>query len=197
MRAAELRPSAAPGALVALLFAAVASAGPASAPATVAPATPATAAPPTAEAPLNISADHGDIDRRAGTARYWGNVTITRGSTRITADDVVLALTDGELTKATITGSPATFAQSFGEGRAPTLGSARILTFTADQDVIELREGARVVQDGDEVSGELIRYDSAQQRVLAAGGDQSGRVQMTITPRKPKPPADGAPPEKR
>lgn len=163
----------------------------------------AAAAPPAGEAlapsaaPLNISADHGDIDRRAGSARYWGNVTITRGSTRITADEVVLALTEGELTKATITGMPATFAQSFADGRAPTLGSARTLTFNADQDVIELRDRARVVQDGDEVSGDLIRYDAAQQRVLAAGGDRSGRVQMTITPRKPRPPATPPPPEQR
>ncbi len=155
---------------------------------------PAGEVPPPSAAPLNISADHGDIDRRAGSARYWGHVSITRGTTTITADEVVLALTEGELTKATITGAPATFAQSFADGRAPTLGSARTLTFSADQDVIELRDGARVVQDGDEVSGELIRYDAAQQRVLAAGGDQSGRVQMTITPRKPKPPS-APPPE--
>lgn len=189
MHAADPQRLARVAALGLLLLVAAAGAGPAleprSAPASV------------ADAPLNISADHGDIDRRAGTARYWGNVTITRGTTRITADEVVLALTEGELTKATITGTPATFAQSFGDGRAPTLGSARTLSFDADQDVIELRDGARVVQDGDEVSGDLIRYDSAQQRVLAAGGDQSGRVQMTITPRKPKPATGDAPPERR
>lgn len=179
-----------PTILPALLLAAAVGAAPAPAPATTA-----LAAQPAADA-LNISADHGDIDRRAGVARYWGNVSITRGTTRITADEVVLALADGELTTATITGKPATFAQSFADGRAPTLGSARILSFSADQDVIELREGARVVQDGDEVTGELIRYDSAKQRVLAAGGEQSGRVQMTITPRKPKPAPD-APPQER
>jgi lipopolysaccharide export system protein LptA len=161
-----------------------------------APSTAPVAAGAPSAAPLEISAEHGDIDRRAGTARYWGKVTITRGSTRITADEVVLALVEGELSTATVTGKPATFAQSFGADRAPTLGSARTISFSADQDVIELREGARVVQDGDEVSGDLIRYDAAKQRVLAAGGDQSGRVQMTITPRKPK--ADPAkPPEPR
>ena len=154
----------------------------------------AAAAPAPSAAALEISAEHGDIDRRAGTARYWGKVTLTRGSTRITADEVVLALVEGELSTATVTGQPATFAQSFGDGRAPTLGSARTITFRADQDVIELREGARVVQDGDEVSGDLIRYDAAAQRVLAAGGEQSGRVQVTINPRKPKP-APAKPPE--
>ena len=192
MRAVELSRSARIAALGTLLLAATATGGPAAAPPASADATL-----PSAAAPLNISADHGDIDRRAGSARYWGNVTISRGSTRITADEVVLALTEGELTKATITGAPATFAQSFGADRAPTLGSARTLTFTADGDVIELSGGARVVQDGDEVSGDLIRYDAAQQRVLAAGGDQSGRVQMTITPRKPKPTTGDAPPERR
>ena len=188
MRAVDPRRAACAAALGLMLLAAAAGA----APAVELPSAP----PSVADAPLNISADHGDIDRRAGTARYWGNVTITRGTTRITADEVVLALVEGELTKATITGAPATFAQSFGDGRAPTLGSARTLSFDADQDVIELRDGARVVQDGDEVSGDLIRYDSAQQRVLAAGGDQSGRVQMTITPRKPKP-SPAPPPERR
>jgi len=155
------------------------------------------AAEPPSAAPLEISAEHGDIDRKAGVARYWGHVTLTRGTTRITADEVVLALADGELTKATITGKPATFAQSFGDGRAPTLGSAKTLSFSADQDVIELREDARVVQDGDEVTGDLIRYDAAKQRVLAAGGEQSGRVQMTITPRKPKPKPTVPPPVPR
>ena len=179
--------------LVGALGTAAASA-PAPGTAPVAASAPSVAAP--SAAPLEISAEHGDIDRRAGTARYWGNVTITRGTTRITADEVVLALVEGELSSATVTGKPATFAQSFGAGRAPTLGSARTISFSADQDVIELRDGARVVQDGDEVSGDLIRYDAAKQRVLAAGGDQSGRVQMTITPRKPKP-EPGKPPEPR
>ena len=39
------------------------------------------------------------------------------------------------------------------------------------------------------MAGQLIRYDTRSNRVLAASGASAGeRVQMTITPRKPKPP---------
>lgn len=151
------------------------------------------------EVAVDVAADHGDIDLKAGRARYWGNVVITHGTTRIEAQEVLLELKDGELDVATITGDPARFRQTPAGSDAPTVGVARRMTFRADQDIVELRDGARVVQGSDEVAGELIRYDVKRERVLAAGGEQGqgGRVQMTITPRKPKaepPPAAEPPP---
>jgi lipopolysaccharide export system protein LptA len=144
--------------------------------------------------PVQIQADHAEIDRRAGRTVYSGNVRIAQGSIVIQADEVVLLMKDGEFESAVIKGEPATFEQRPEGADSPTRGSARTMTYLAGESVVELKDGARVQQGGDEVAGELIRYDVKEQRVLAAGGDENGgRVQMTITPRKPKD-ADAEPP---
>lgn len=146
---------------------------------------------------LDVAADHGDVDLKAGRARYWGNVVITHDNTRIEAEEVLLQMADGELTTATIRGTPARFVQAATTEVGATEGSARVMTFHTADGMVELREGARIRQDGDEVAGELIRYDVRNERVVAAGGDgqNQGRVQMTITPRKAKePPPTPAPP---
>ena len=148
--------------------------------------------------PLSIDADHGDLDLKAGRGRYWGHVSFARGTTRITADEVVLELVDGQLSSAVISGAPASFEQTVEGAAQPTRGTARTMTYRAADDIVELAGDARVVQAGDEVAGDLIRYDIKQQRVLAASTDaQGGRVQMTITPRKTKepPPKEPPPPE--
>lgn len=151
---------------------------------------PATAAVASEE--INVVSDHGELDRRAGRARYWGNVTITQGTTRITADEVLLEAVDGELVSATINGRPATFEQTPPGASEPTRGSARRMTLLAAEEIIELREDARITQGGDEVAGELIRYDVKRQQVVSAG-----QVKMTLTPRKAKEPAREPPAEDR
>jgi lipopolysaccharide transport protein LptA len=149
------------------------------------------------EAPvaMNVNSDHGEFDLAAGRAHHWGNVSFTRGNARIEADDVVLELADGKLERATISGGPARFTQAAAVDAPAAEGSARRMTYDAGVDQIELEGEARVVQGGDEVTGDLIRYDARRQRVLAASGSEgSGRVQMTITPKRSKEPDAEAPP---
>jgi len=149
------------------------------------------------EAPvtMNVNSDHGEFDLAAGRAHHWGNVTFTRGNARIDAEDVVLELTDGTLDRAVISGAPARFVQEAADEAPAAAGSARRMTYDADADLIELEGQAKVVQGGDEVTGDLIRYDAKRQRVLAASGAEgSGRVQMTITPKQAKPTGPEVPP---
>jgi lipopolysaccharide export system protein LptA len=65
--------------------------------------------------PINIQSDHGDFlsntSTNNGTGTYTGNVVITQGSIRITADKAVLHMSNGEIQTADITGTPATFQQ--------------------------------------------------------------------------------------
>ena len=140
------------------------------------------------DAPISVAADSADIDRNAGRSLYRGNVLITQGSIRITADEVELTMVGDELDHATILGKPATFEQTPPGASAPTRGMAQRMVYLARDGIVELHDDARVQQQGDEVAGQLIRYDTRQNRVLAASGATAGeRVQMTITPRKPKP----------
>lgn len=155
------------------------------------------AAPDPAPVAMNVNSDHGEFDLAAGRAHHWGNVTFTRGNARIDAADVVLELAGGSLERAVIVGAPARFVQDAEGDKPAATGSARRMTYDSAADLIELDGDARVVQGGDEVTGDLIRYDAKHQRVLAASGAEgSGRVQMTITPKRAKdaPPAPPEPP---
>lgn len=140
--------------------------------------------------PVDIQADFGELDRSAGRGVYRGNVVIQQGGMRITAAEVRIVLESDELTRVEIDGAPATFEHLPPGSTQPTRGMARSMVYEVKAATVELKGEARVEQRGDEVAGESIRYDLKDDRVLAASGQGAGeRVQMTITPRRAKPPA--------
>lgn len=147
------------------------------------PAT-APALPGDADQEINIQADAWDADRRTGRAVYRGNVVVTSGGMELRGDELILNFTNETLTSAVLTGSPAQFAQDHADGRPATSAQASILTYEMESAMVRLRGDARVIQDRDEFASDDIRYDIRNERV-AAGGEGSGRVQVTIQPRRP------------
>src|SRR5690349_6245748 len=98
--------------------------------------------------PINVRADHGDFkndpdNNSNGTGIYTGNVVITQGSIRLTADRAELHVVDNELDTADVTGNPATFQQRPDDGQVVD-GSAQEITYSASKDEIVLLTNARL-----------------------------------------------------
>lgn len=143
--------------------------------------------------PINIQADHGEFQNDSAnnaTSIYTGHVVITQGSIRITADKAVLHTLNGELQTADMTGAPATFQQQPDSG-ALMHGTAAEIIYTAATDQVDLLGNAELVQGQRQLSAAVIHYNTATEHVLAVGGQNNGRVHITLPPKQP--PAGGPP----
>lgn len=137
--------------------------------------------------PINIQSDHGDFQSDAstnnGTGVYTGNVIITQGSIRITADKAILHMLNGEIQTADISGAPATFQQKPDTGPL-SHGMANEITYDATKNEVVLTGNAHVQQDERQITGDVILYSTDTEHVTASGGKTSGgRINITIPPK--------------
>ena len=148
--------------------------------------------------PLNVEADQpGKIDLLNQFVVFNGNVVVTKGTMIIRAGRIEVRETPDGYHTAVAIGSaarPATFRQKRDgvdetiDGAAERLeynGKAETIKFITNASVRRLR-GATLA---DEVSGNLVSYDSTTEVFSVSGGavtpsNPSGRVRAVLTPRE-------------
>lgn len=134
--------------------------------------------------PIQIVADSATIDDLKGTATYQGNVVITQGTIQIEAESVILTYTKKQdLKKAEILGKPAHFKQRPEKSEEDVHAKAHRMEYRADENMLYLTEEAGLWQGKDSFVGEQITYDTVR-GVIRADKGKSGRVMVTIQPRK-------------
>lgn len=159
------------------------------------------ALPSDREQPINIEADHAQLDDEQGVTQYKGNAILTQGSLRITGDIITFFYDENQqIKKAVATGNLATYKQVQNPGEEPIRARALQMEYHAKIQKIYLIGKGHVWQQGDEFSGNHIEYDIARNIVHAnsapveVGGktQKSGRVHIIIQPpgsKKTKKPA--------
>lgn len=146
--------------------------------------------------PMTIEAERqSTVDLAKKVVVFVGNVVITQGSLRITAERVEVRETPEGWRSALALGDagrPATFRHKRDgvdeviEGRANRIEyDSRIDTVRLLGDALlrRLRGGA----PADEVSGALITYDNIHETFSVSGNDGGGRVRAILTPRETAP----------
>lgn len=130
--------------------------------------------------------DRGMVDMEAGHARFTGNVRMTRGELRLTAEEAVLHWSGETLQRAVFTGTPARFEQPATEERSAVSGRAGEIEYFADSGKIVLR-GDAVVEEGDRrLEAQRIHYDTRARRMDAGReGDDESRIRITIPADRP------------
>jgi lipopolysaccharide export system protein LptA len=145
-----------------------------------------------ASQPIQINADRwehtGDTTGNNGTSVYSGHVVITQGSIHITADKATLTLVDGRLTKAVLLGEPATFKQRPQQGEKIVHGQARRINYNAAANTVELFDNARVTQGARLIVANYIRYNTAQEKVIAHQSEKNKERVHVVIPPKSGPP---------
>lgn len=134
--------------------------------------------------PINIEADTADIDDRAGTTIYRGNVIVTQGSIRLTGDTVTVYSPGRTLQKVTAQGNPANFQQRPDNKSEDMRAQSRTMEYLIDAEKLILLEDAHLWQGGDKISGNRIDYDikaDLGKATRGAGADE--RVKVIIQPR--------------
>jgi lipopolysaccharide export system protein LptA len=149
---------------------------------------------------MTILSDSAEIDRRAGTVVYEGNVVLTQGTLKIEADRLMILRNGDTLEKAVAEGDRARYQQQIEVGKPLTtaLGN-RIDYYTGERRII-ITGDAELEQEGNIFSGERITYDMATETVRADGttaesstdstDEDSGRIKVVIQPPKPESESD-------
>lgn len=149
------------------------------------------ALPEDREQPINIEADHAQLDDQEGVTQYRGEAILTQGTLRIEGDIITFYYNENrQLIKAVAQGKPATYRQVHKAGDPPVRARALQMEYYADRDKIYLIGEGHVWQSGDEFTGNRIEYDIARNVVsatsepvtVAGQTQQRGRVHMIIQP---------------
>ncbi|EMR13713.1 LptA-like protein [Methylophaga lonarensis MPL] len=155
------------------------------------------ALPSDREQPINIEADHAQMDDQRGVTQYKGRAILTQGTLRIEGD-VITFFYDAErnLEKAIAEGDLAYYEQVHKEGETPVKAKALQMEYHAGKQMIYLIGKGHVWQNNDEFTGNYIEYDIERDLVIANArpvviGDteqpSTGRVHITIQPPGRKP----------
>ncbi|OEY65202.1 lipopolysaccharide transport periplasmic protein LptA [Marinobacter sp. X15-166B] len=137
--------------------------------------------------PITINADSGRMDDTRGIATYSGDVVVTQGTTRLSADRVMLYRDEGELSRIEASGRPARYQQPTEAGKGETDAQALSITYASRDGLLILEQEAVIKQDGNLFRGDIIHYDTAQRVVTAEGttreDNSKGRIEIIIQPR--------------
>lgn len=129
---------------------------------------------------IDVKADRSEFDEKTGIQLLEGNVLITQGTMKISADRISVGIELGKLSTIKGTGSPIIFEQENEEGK-PVIGRCQEIEYDAVNASLILIGNASLKQPNQELTGERIEFDSKNQKVRADGGN-NGRVSITIQP---------------
>lgn len=141
-----------------------------------------------------IHADRAELNAKTHAVTYIGNVILTQGTIKITADKLLLVKQGDKLSLATATGTDklATYQQQLEQQQGLTKAKAQRIVYRLKQNHIELLGKASLAQMGNLLKGERIVYHIDKQTAHAgkqntAKNQQSQRVKVIIQPVKAQP----------
>ena len=150
------------------------------------------ALPSDREQPINIEADHAQLDDKAGITQYKGRAILTQGSLRIEGDIITFYYDeDKNLKKAVAEGKLAKYKQLHKENEPPVRAKAVQMEYYAQSQKVFLLGQGEIWQDGDKMTGDRIEYDITDNVANVKSGpvkigdkvEQSkGRVHIIIQP---------------
>jgi lipopolysaccharide export system protein LptA len=121
---------------------------------------------------LTIASDSADINRLKGTAMYYDNVVIDRGTTHATGDKVTTHNdNNNKLHEAIIESFNKNIShfKTLTELDKPALeAEAKTIKFYPEQNRIVFLGNAKITQGTDSIQGEHLEYDMLNQRLVAS-----------------------------
>ncbi len=136
--------------------------------------------------PIYMEADGVEIND-GGTSTYQGDVVVTQGSIRMTADKVTVSRKANGADHVVARGNPVTFQQQMEDREGLIKGRSKRAEYTTDSEIIILIGDAVLTQGKDTFKSDRIIYNRIKGQVLAGDKAQGKRVRVTIQPRQADP----------
>jgi lipopolysaccharide transport protein LptA len=117
---------------------------------------------------------------------FRGNVRIVLPNGHLESDSALVVFKNNQIASAHIVGTPATFETRRAQPEQIVRGKAGTIDYDITSGTVKLSDQASITDGQNEITGQTLVYDIAQQRVVANPGEQSDHgVSITINPRKP------------
>jgi lipopolysaccharide transport protein LptA len=145
---------------------------------------------------IGVSADQGrasKLDFQDSVWRFEGNVILDVEGGHIECESADLKFTDHTLRRASIKGSPATFALRRPGSDEITYGEAGQLEYDLATGVVEFSGNATITEGGNQISSSYLVYNIVEQRINAQStGNGDDKVKIIYTPGDATTPDDEA-----
>jgi lipopolysaccharide transport protein LptA len=152
-----------------------------------------------AQGNMTLTADQGQAKGTGVESAFDNSVWVFKGAVKVTieggslnSDEAQVTFINKVLSKAVVTGAPATFQQKIPKSEKTATGHADSIEYDVNKGLVHLIRDGYLNNGQVEVHGESLKYDIARQVSTAEAADQdSQRVHFVITPPPPKssPPA--------
>lgn len=137
----------------------------------------------------SISADQAQANGQATELNFdnshWvfrGNVKILTEQGQLSSDEANVTFSKKLLSKAVITGKPASFEQRGAKNGRPVQGHAESIEYDLAKGTVLMSKNAWLSDGPDEIHGESLKYNIIEKKVIADSAEQSQRVHIVITP---------------
>lgn len=130
--------------------------------------------------PIEVEADSVEIDEGSGKSTYKGNVVLTQGSIRLTADRITVIQQDNKSDQIIAVGSPALLTQKPANGKKPVKGRSKRMEYSVDSDILYLIGNATLIQDQDTFKSDRIAYDR-KKSLIKGGTSAQGKQRVRVT----------------
>lgn len=136
----------------------------------------AAALPNDREQPIHISANSAEIDDNKGISIYRGKVSMTQGSIKLKAEQIIIHSDAQGISKLVATGEPAHFQQLPETDKQMMHAFGETIEYYIAEERIELKKQAKLEQEQNIFTGERIDYDIKQRLVNAYGSGSQTRT---------------------
>ncbi|MGF1546560.1 MAG: lipopolysaccharide transport periplasmic protein LptA, partial [Thiotrichales bacterium] len=131
--------------------------------------------------PISIAADAVEVDQRANTSTYAGNVLLTQGELKLEASQLKVYLEDRRLGRIEASGTPARIRTATPEGQVVT-GSARAIHYLSAKGELQLLGDGMLDQAGNTIRNDRIEFNLNTRRLRAGGEQSKQRVEVILQP---------------
>ena len=139
------------------------------------------ALPEDADQPIHIRADSAEMDQQQGLVTYRGKVQADQGTMRVTADVMTVEYVDEKVVRITAKGTPAHYQQQIEADQQQVKGHSSTIVYHTQDERVDLKGNAFLTQEGNEITGDLIKYDIVAGKVDAKA-DKKDPVYMILQP---------------
>jgi lipopolysaccharide export system protein LptA len=130
--------------------------------------------------PMRIRSDRSEADLGKDSTLLIGNVQITQGTLEVRAERADITQSKGEVSRAVLTGTPATLKQQVDTG-GELRAQARTIDYALANETVELTGGVVIERPQGTLRSERVVYSVKDGKVVA--GDSAGGVELIIPPR--------------
>jgi lipopolysaccharide export system protein LptA len=110
--------------------------------------------------PINLESDNGIVDDANKISTFNGNVKLTQGTLKITAEKLIVVQANDGFSVSTATGDLASFKQKREGADEFIEGYAETIIYDTRNELVDLRGKAHIKRTADEVRGDHITYNT-------------------------------------